>query len=394
MNLFHDWFHHAVIFGNSLRQWSVAAILLVVAAVAFWFLRRFIRRRLLSAVRSADRTWIEVGLRVLRALKGWFLVLVTLYIASLPLSIPDDVRRFIRSVMTVAFFTQLAIWADIVLAHVIENRARRRLAVDAGSATTLQLLGFCARIVVWVIAVLLAMENLGINVTALMAGLGIGGIAVAFAAQSVLRDLFGSMSIMFDRPFVLGDFIAVGTTMGTIENIGLRTTRLRSLSGEIIVMSNDDLLQSRISNYRQLRDRRSVFVLGVSYDTPYEKLELIPRIVREAIEAQPATRFDRSHFKEYGPTSLVFESVFFYTSPNFNQYMDAQQAINLAIFRRFAEEGIPFATPTTKVVMRDRPSEEDVGEASDAAAPDSAANGPASDRAGGSRQGRLHEHVS
>jgi small-conductance mechanosensitive channel len=387
MNLFTDWINHAVILGNSLRQWTAAAVLLVVTAAAFRLLRRFMRRRLLAAVGTTKRPWIEVGLRVMRNVKGWFLVLLTIYVATSPLSIPDDARRIIRSVMTIAFFIQLAVWADVVLSHVIESRARRKLAVDAGSATTLQLLGFCARILVWVVAVLLAMENLGINVTALMAGLGIGGIAVAFAAQSVLRDLFGSMSIMFDRPFVLGDFITVGQTMGTIENIGLRTTRLRSLSGEMIVMSNDDLLQSRISNFRQLRDRRAVFVLGVSYDTPYEKLELIPRIVREAIEAQESTRFDRSHFKEYGPSSLVYENVFFFTSPNFNAYMDAQQAINLQIFRRFGEEGIKFAIPTTNVVMRPS-SDEDPEPRRETDESD------ASDDAGGAHDGRLQENVS
>ena len=171
------------------------------------------------------------------------------------------------------------------------------------------MLGFVGRIVLWSVVLLMILDNLGVNITALVASLGIGGIAVALAVQNILGDIFASLSIALDRPFAIGDFIVVGDVLGTVEYIGLKTTRIRSLSGEQIVFSNADLLKSRIRNYKRMTERRVVFGFGVVYQTPHDKLERIPAMVREVIEAQPKTRFDRAHFKEYGDSALAFEAV-------------------------------------------------------------------------------------
>jgi len=195
------------------------------------------------------------------------------------------------------------------------------------------------------------LDNLGVDITALVAGLGIGGIAVALAAQNVLGDLFASLSIVLDKPFVVGDFLNVDDFLGSVEHVGLKTTRLRSLSGEQLVFSNNDLLNSRIRNYGRMFERRVVFSLGVTYETPPEKLRGIPTIIREAVEAKDKVRFDRAHFQKYGDFALVFEVVYYVLSSDYTLCMDIQQSVNLRIYERFAEEGIEFAYPTQKLYV-------------------------------------------
>ncbi|MEA3366051.1 MAG: mechanosensitive ion channel family protein, partial [Candidatus Hydrogenedentes bacterium] len=218
------------------------------------------------------------------------------------------------------------------------------------------ILSFAAQVAVWSLALLVALQNLGFEITALIAGLGIGGIAIAFALQNILGDIFCSVAIVLDKPFAVGDFIIVGDQMGVVENIGIKTTRVRSLWGEQIIFSNADLTSNRIRNYKRMKERRITFSLGVVYETPLEKLERIPTIIRDSIEAVPLTRFDRAHFNQYGDFSLNFEVVYYVLSPDYNTYMDIQQSINLAIFRRFKEEGIVFAYPTQELIIR--PNEE------------------------------------
>ena len=212
-------------------------------------------------------------------------------------------------------------------------------------------MSFIARVVLWSVIVLMALANLGIDVTALVAGLGVGGIAVALAVQNILGDLFASLTIVLDKPFVLGDFIIVGDYMGTVENVGLKTTRIRSLGGEQLVFGNSDLLSARVRNYKRMNERRIVFKIGVVYGTPHEKVERIPGMIREAVEHQENTRFDRAHFKEYGDSALVFETVYYMLVPDYNAYMDVQEGINLELYRRFQDEGIEFAFPTRTVFL-------------------------------------------
>jgi len=211
---------------------------------------------------------------------------------------------------------------------------------------TLSLLSFLGRVVLWALILLLMLDNLGINVTALITSLGIGGIAVALAVQNILGDLFAALSIAIDKPFVIGDFIVVGDALGTVEHVGLKTTRIRSLGGEQIVFSNNDLLTSRIRNYKRMQERRAVFTVGVTYGTPAEKLEQIAPLIREAIEAQDDVRVDRAHFKNLGAFALEFEAAYYVLKPDFSFLMDVQQAINLQLVRSFAQHGIEFAFPT------------------------------------------------
>jgi small-conductance mechanosensitive channel len=204
-------------------------------------------------------------------------------------------------------------------------------------------MGLICRIALWAIALLVMLDNLGFNVTTLMASLGIGGIAVALAVQNVLGDIFSSISIALDKPFVIGDFIVVEGYMGTVEYVGLKTTRIRSLDGEQIIFSNSELLKSRIRNYKRMQERRVQFGFNIDYETSHALVQMIPGMIKGIIEAQAGgIRFDRAHFKGYGEKALQFEVVYFLPTPDFNAYMDVQQAINLAMLQQFRELGVDF----------------------------------------------------
>lgn len=221
----------------------------------------------------------------------------------------------------------------------------------AASRGTVAGLRWMALLISYSLVLLIALQNLGVNVTSLIAGLGIGGIAVALAVQNILSDLFASLTIALDKPFVVGDFIIVGSEMGTVEYVGLKTTRVRSLSGEQLIFGNADLLSSRIRNYKRMAERRVVFSFGVVYSTTPEKLEQINAIVRAAIQSHPHLRFDRCHFHRFGASSLDFEVVYYINSPDYNAHMDAQQAVHLAIARAFRSEGVEFAFPTQTLLL-------------------------------------------
>ena len=232
---------------------------------------------------------------------------------------------------------------------------------DAGDKKAKQLksISALARIIIWGVALVFLLDNLGFDISAVVAGLGIGGIAVALAAQSILGDLFSYFIIFFDRPFELGDYIKIGDKNGTVEHIGIKTTRIRALSGEQLVFSNTDLTSSRLHNFKKLQRRRKVFMLGVIYETPAEKLKIIPDIVKDIITEEEKSDYDRGHFKTFGDFSLNFEFVYYVLSPDYATYMDTQHNINMKIFNKFKEEGIEFAYPTQLVYVNKADSEVD-----------------------------------
>lgn len=338
---------------NPVWLWFVA----LGAFVGLYAFFRLLRTGLLRWLARLQERWPRPGFGLvqdlLRRTNVLFLLAVALFFSSLVLVLPDAARRGVQIFTLSIFFLQLASWGSFGISFWLARWSERKLKEegDAASATTLQALTLIIKVVLWVVAALLILENLGIHVGSLVAGLGIAGIAVALAVQNILGDLFASLSIVVDKPFVVGDFIIFGDYLGTVESIGLKTTRIRSLFGEQIVVSNADLLRERIRNYKRMKERRAVFTFGVVYNTPPEKLTAIPKMVQEIIESLPGTRFDRAHFKEFGDSSLNFEVVYWLTTPDYNIYMDTQQTINLALVRRFQAEGIEFAFPTQTVYL-------------------------------------------
>lgn len=337
---------------NPLSSWVTALAVFSGALVVFWAASRILVRRLQRVSETTATDLDDLLTELLGKTKLLFVILLATWIGSLFLEFPANIDVWVRRFLVIGFLVQAAFWGTGVVNYLIGRQKRLRIEDDPSLATALGAIGVFARIAVWFTFILLILQNLGVQITALLATLGVGGIAVALAVQNLLGDLFASLSIVLDKPFVLGDFIVVGDYKGTVEHVGLKTTRIRSLSGEQLVFSNSDLLGSRIKNFKRMEDRRIVFSVGVTYATDPERLERIPELVREVVESQPSVRFDRSHFKTMGPSSLEFETVFVMLTPDYTTYMDVQQAINLELLRRFEEEGIELAYPTQTVFLQ------------------------------------------
>lgn len=336
---------------NSVGEWILAILVLLVVYSALELARALLVRHLARLAKRTATFLDNAAVAALLASRRWFFLIVATGFASQLLELPATVREGIERVALLAFLLQLAIWGGTAIRTYVQEYSTARMEEDAASVTTVRALAFILNVVVWAILFLMALDNFGINITAMVAGFGIGGIAIALAVQNILGDLFASLSIVLDKPFVYGDFIIVDDLMGTVEHIGIKTTRLRSLSGEQLVFANSDLLSSRVRNFKRMYERRIVFKVGVTYQTPREKLTLVPSMIRETIDALPDTRFDRCHFGEFGDFSLNFETVYYVLKPDFGTYMDRQQAINLEIHRQFEEHGIDFAYPTQTLVL-------------------------------------------
>jgi small-conductance mechanosensitive channel len=345
--------------GTPVEDWLLLVLALVATAMLLGGARWLIAWRV-ERMAGRTLTWVEqVITNVLERTRGYFLFALALYLAARLIGWDERGLDFTAGLFTLAFLLQSGRWITGLITLWIERYKRQHIEVDAASVTSMQALGFLARIAVWSIIGLMLLDNLGFDVTALVAGLGIGGIAIGLAVQNILGDLFASLSIVLDKPFVIGDMLAVGDDLGTVEYIGLKSTRVRSLSGEQIVFSNGDLLSSRVRNYRRMTERRVVFPFGVTYDTPHDTLEAIPGLVREIVEggevALPPVRFDRAHFKRFGDSSLDFEAVYYVLDPDYGRFMDVQQAINLALVAAFEARDIAFAFPTRTLHIEQAP---------------------------------------
>lgn len=340
----------AEIYGNTLISWAFAAA----CAVAVYLVLLTIRRRFIRAGKNRDmadsRFMAQAVWSVARTTQRFFIVALSLGAASYILTLPPKVQGIVSLLVTLGLMLQVGIWASSLLGHWISYYLAKRASHDPGSASATQVIKVLCLIGIWSAVLLLTLANFGVDITGLAAGLGVGGIAIAFALQSILKDLFASLAIVLDKPFVVGDFIIFGEQLGVVERIGLKTTRVRSLWGEQITVSNDDLLNARVRNYKRMEQRRIAFDIKVVYETPVENLEAIPSWIREIIEQTEGTRFDRSHvasFDEFGPR---IETVYYVLSSDYNVYMDIQQHINLSIAHRFAENGVQFAYPTRRVL--------------------------------------------
>jgi small-conductance mechanosensitive channel len=336
---------------NSLTTWLTAIGIAVGVALALLAVRSVVVRRVRRFSERTTNEWDDLIADVLSATRGWSITAVAALVGSSALDLDGAVRSAFRQVVLVIVLVQAGFWIGAAARSMLTRYRRDKLQNDPGAGTMVGVIGFVVQLVVWAGVLLLALDNFGVDITALVAGLGVGGIAVALALQNVLGDLFASLSIVLDKPFVIGDFVVVDDLVGTVEHIGLKTTRVRSLGGEQLVFSNADLLSSRIRNFGRMAERRIVFTLGVTYQTPRAKLEAIPGIIRSAVEAQEHTRFDRSHLSGYGASSIDFETAWYVLVPDYTTYMDVQQAIYLAIHHAFEEDEIEFAYPTQTLFL-------------------------------------------
>lgn len=337
--------------GNSLQLWTVT----LATALFIWGVLLFAKRLLLQKFgpRLSHERFVGALLHgLLSKLHPLVMLLVALDVSTKALDLPDKANNVMNGLTAVTLLLTVGLWGNVIITFIVGRKLRGKVSGHASAATTLTVIAFAARVVLWSALLLLGLDNFGIDITALVAGLGISGIAAALAAQKILGDIFASLAIVFDKPFVIGDLVSIDGFSGYVESIGMKTTRLRSVTGELLVFSNNDLLNSRIRNFQNVEERRLQFTFGVTYETGYEKLKSIPKLVEEIITAQPAARFDRAHFKDFGDSSLNFEVVFFARENGFKEAMDVQQAVNFELYRRLEQAQIEFAYPTRTVYVR------------------------------------------
>ena len=346
-----------VYYHNSLRAWGIALAIALGTFVGLMLARWLLVGRLTAIAKRTATAVDDMLVELVARTRPYFVAAVAIVIGSRWLTFPPSTDRHLATALLIVALAQIGAWGTTVVTFTIQRQVQRRRAhADAASASTIRAIGVGVKLVLWAVLIITALARFGVNVTALVTGLGIGGVAIALAVQSVLSDVFAALAIVFDKPFDVGDAIAVDNVQGTVEHIGLKTTRIRSLSGEQIVISNNELLKNRIRNYKRMFERRVVFLLDVTYDTPPEIMERLPAMVREIVTSEQPVRFDRSHFSGFTESALRVETVYFVLDPDYNRYLDIQQRINLALLRRFASEGVRFAFPTRAIHVEASPS--------------------------------------
>ncbi|MAW81004.1 MAG: mechanosensitive ion channel family protein [Parvularcula sp.] len=322
------------------------------AWIAVFLVLRIARAIVAGFMRSKKKdryAFRNVAARLISKTSSIFLLVVSAALVApfFPI-IPEGWGAYARTLAIIIGIIQAAAWGKELLTAGIVGYAHSRAERSGVLTNAVNLIKTLVAIGVWTIALLMILSNLNIEITALIAGLGVGGIAIGLAAQSLFKDLFSSLAIVFDQPFLRGDFITFddGEYLGDVERIGMKTTRIRSLGGEEIIIANSQLLDKEIRNYRRMDERRALFSVGVLYQTPHEKLRRIPDLIKKAIEDASNTRFDRSHLKEYADSAISFETVFWVTDRAYNVFMDANHEVLLNIHKAFEDEGIDFAYPT------------------------------------------------
>jgi small-conductance mechanosensitive channel len=339
--------------GNSLTDWILALAIFLVTFTLLPLAKGLIaaqQRRLSARGPLQIHFAIDLAALLARRTQRLFLWGAALWLASRDLTFPPRIERTLTGILVVLLWMQIARWSVATVRFGVELRRQRSTGPDTLLKSSMEVILFPAALIIWAVAIVLALDNLGIEIRPLLAGLGIGGIALALAVQAVLADILAALAIALDKPFGLGDFLTVDDCQGAVEHIGVKSTRLRSINGEQIIISNAELLKARVRNFGRLRERRSLFVLQVHYETPVATLAALPRAVREIIEATPGVRFDRCHLLRCTDAALEFEAVFFVTQPEYKAYADAQQSINLRILERFRAMEVSFIATAPRAV--------------------------------------------
>jgi small-conductance mechanosensitive channel len=336
---------------NPLQDWLIAIGIVFGIMLLAVVLKRQVIARMSVAAHNGDSQGYAAMVKMAQASKLWLVAIVALQLGSQYLDLPHKAELTLQRISTVAAFLQCGIWLSAALDFWIA-RSRNHLP-DAWQSETRSIdpFSFLGRLILWTLLLLVVLDNLGVNITALATSLGVGGIALALAVQSILGDLFASLSIIMDKPFVIGDSIAIDGLSGTVEHIGLKTTRIRSSTGEQLVVANSDMLKARLRNYKRMQERCITFGFSVPFGTAAEVLEKIPQTVRSVIEACDKVRFDRAHFKDLSGSAYVFEVVYWVLEPDYRLYMDSHQVINLGLVRAFEKDGVQLSYPSQTLTI-------------------------------------------
>lgn len=337
--------------GNPLADWITAGVIAVAVGFVLYAIKHILGRRLAALAERTVTKVDDVAYDLLRRTRYYFILALSLRAGSHAVAITPFAREVLEDITSIAVLLQIAVWGSGLITFWLDRWSQTRNGGESSTSATVKAIGLLARGTLWAVVSLIALKNVwDFDVATLIAGLGVGGIAIALAVQNILGDVFAALSIVLDKPFDVGDTIAVDTSIGTVEHIGLKTTRIRALGGEQIIFSNADLLKSRVRNLKRMTERRVVFNLGITYDTPADKVEQVPKIVQSIIEAADQTRFERAHFARFMDSSLEFEVVYYMTTNDYLTYMNTRQQVNLALLRRFGVEKIQFAFPTRTII--------------------------------------------
>lgn len=339
----------AIYLGNSMLDYAKAVGLFVVLLIVFKVIQYAILRKLGKLAEKTKTDIDDTLISITKSFKPPFYWFLAFYFAIKFLALNELTMKIITGILVVWVVYQVIAGIQILINYILKKRFAKE--DDAGAKSAINYISLISKVLLWAIGLLLILSNLGVDVTSLIAGLGIGGIAVAFALQNILSDLFSSFAIYFDKPFQIGDFIVAGAHSGVVEKIGIKTTRIRALQGEEIVISNNELTGARVQNFKKLEKRRVVSSFGILYETKIEKIKNIKQIVKNIFNNLEDTEFSRVHFKQLGDFSLNFEVVYYITTGDYNIYMDAQEKFNLALMEAFENEGIEFAYPTQKLFL-------------------------------------------
>ncbi|MFH1750198.1 MAG: mechanosensitive ion channel family protein [Candidatus Micrarchaeota archaeon] len=340
-------------FGNTGEQYATAAAAFIAINVAIWVFKTVILSGMRRIAKKTSFKYDDFVVDFLTEIKTPFYFIVSLFFSARFLSLSDWIFKSLDYALAFGVMYYVIKGILRIVTHMKHIVAHKQLKEEGEQDTSmLDVMEKFVQVIVWAIGILVVLDNLGIDVTALIAGLGIGGLAIAIASQAILADILAALSIYFDKPFRTGDFIIVGSDMGTVKKIGLKTTRIETLQGQELIMSNQELTNSRVNNYKRMKKRRIVFPFGVVYGTPVSKLKKIPASVKRIVDAVKGCKADRVHFKAFGNFSLDFEVVYYLDSPDYNRYMDSQQEINLKIAEAFEKDGIEFAFPTQTVYVK------------------------------------------
>lgn len=332
-------------FENSIfQEITLAALVFISVIVLIKFFKIFILFKLNKLSEKKDLELFNVLTKIVNSFDRIFYLISAIYFSSQFLILPTQVSTLIYYVflITVVFYFIRSV--RIISSYLLQKTLKTK-----NNKTVTGFFDFAIKLLLWTIALLLVLSNMGFDITALIASFGIVGLAIAFALQKIFEDIFSAFSIYYDKPFEIGDFIITGGDMGIVKNIGIKSTRIQTLQGQELVISNKELTDTRINNFKKMKKRRILFHLGLTYDTPVKKLEKVPTIIKKIIEKEKVCDFDRANFQSYGDFSLNFEIVYYLTVPDYNAYMDIQEKINLEIKKAFEKEKIEFAFPTQTV---------------------------------------------
>jgi len=341
---------HQLLLSNSLTEWLIAGIVALAVWSGLWILRRLTAAHYKRYSAAHNRLPIRLLAYLIGNTKQFFFLAIALDAAQAGLTLPERIQHVVSAFVLILILVQVGIWAGRSVRFYLEMKELERGA-DQVFAGSLDIINFVARMLIWSLLVLVALDNFGVNITALLAGLGVGGVAVALALQNVLGDLFASLSIALDKPFVVGDRLAIDTFIGNVEHIGIKTTRLRSETGEQIILSNADILKSRVRNFGRAQEQRALATLRVTYETPSDTLQALPKLLESIVREQANARFDRCHLKTLGDSALHFELSYFVQQPSLNSLLDLQQAVNFRIVDEFRRLGVEFDYPTQRVIL-------------------------------------------